>query len=340
MAPSTQIAAVINETGNVDVKKVAVPKAGDKEVLVNVVAAALNPADWKIMNGLGKTGSVPGHDFAGVIAELGPAAESTGLKVGDRVTSYVPWARGLSGSFAEYVAATAELCIPLPDSWTFEQGAQVGVGMYTAFQALYESINLPEAFSEGTPTSIPLLVYGASSAVGIYAVQIAKATGFKVFAVCSPKNFDLVKSLGAEATFDYKDSAVSQKIKDASGGKIQYAFDAISEHGSAKIIAGALSSEGGKIATLGVYNETDKAALGPHVTHQFSNAYALFSDSHSPKYSKIAKRLLAEGKVKPSPVRVWENGLAGINEAKQYMIDGKVSGEKLVFRISDTPSVV
>ncbi|VDB91961.1 unnamed protein product [Peniophora sp. CBMAI 1063] len=334
MVSATHTAAVINEAGNVDIKKVDIPKAGENEVLVNVVTAALNPADWKITKGLGKTGSVPGHDFAGVIKELGPATGSTGLKVGDRVTSYIPWARGISGSFAEHVAASADHCIPLPDTWTFEQGAGVGVGMYTAFQAIFESLNLPAPFSEGTPTPTPLLVYGASSAVGLYAVQIAKAAGFRVFAVCSPKNFELVKSLGAEAAFDYKEPGVGAKIKEASGGMIQHAVDTIAAPGSGKLFVDALSSEGGKIGTLGFYTDEDKAILdGSKVAHQFSNAYAVFSESNGPKYSKLAARLLAEGKVKPTPIKVWENGLEGVNDAMQYMIDGKVSAEKIVFRV-------
>ena len=90
-----------------------------------------------------------------------------------------------------------------------------------------------------------------------------------------------MKSLGADATFDYRDPEVSTKIKEASGGKIQYAVDAISEHDSAKIVVGALSSEGGKIATVLPYNEAANAALGSKVTQGFSAAYDLIVDVRS-----------------------------------------------------------
>ena len=107
--------------------------------------------------------------------------------VGTRVAAFVAGggyesSRPLNGSFAQYTIAAAHFCIPLPESWSFEQGAQIGVIIYTAFQTLYQSLNLPPPYSAGTPTSIPLLVYGASSAVGLYVIQIAKATGFQVFA--------------------------------------------------------------------------------------------------------------------------------------------------------------
>ena len=143
---------------------------------------------------------------------------------------------------------------------------------------MYQSLGLPTPYEEPSK-DLPLLVYGASSAVGLYVLQIAKASGWKVFAVCSPKNFDLVKSLGADATFDYRDPQVSSKIRDASEGKIQLAVDAISEHASAKIIVGALSSEGGKIATVLPYSEDAKAALGPKVTQELSVAYDLIIDA-------------------------------------------------------------
>lgn len=202
--------------------------------------------------------------------------------MGDRVAAFAAGngansKRPVNGAFAEYVVATAHFCIPLPSSWTFEQGAQIGVIIYTAFQTLYQSLGFPTPY-EDTSEDLPLLVYGASSAVGLCVVQIAKASGWKVFAVCSPKNFDLVKGLGAEATFDYRDPEVSSKIKSASEGKIQYVVDAISEHDSAKIVVGALSSEGGKIATVLPYSEDAKAALGPNVTQELSVAYDLIVD--------------------------------------------------------------
>lgn len=175
--------------------------------------------------------------------------------------------------------ANVHFVVPLPDSWTFEQGAQITFTTYTACQMLFESLCLPTPPStDPAAATTTLLVYGASSAVGLRAIQIAKAIGYQVFAVCSPKNHNLVKSIGADATFDYKEPDVGSKIKTASGGKIQLALDPITGNGSGKIIAQALSSEGGKIATLFFYGDEDKAALGSNVTANFSASFDLFFD--------------------------------------------------------------
>lgn len=289
--------------------------------------------------------------------------------------------RSPNGAYAEYVAAKAHFLISLPESWTFEQAAQLGIAIYTTFQTLYESHDLPTP-GAAVSESIPLLVYGASSAVGLYVLQVAKAAGLKTYALCSPKNFDLVKSYGADEVYDYRDADASKKIKAASGGKIQAAVDTISEHGSVNIIVPALSSEGGKIATILWYSDADKAVLGSKYEATLSLAYDLLVDvsrriyeltiwyanvhwqrpnapsrlGDAPKYAKLATQLLASGKVKPTPIRIWEKGLLGINEAFQYMIDGKVgsgnlpihacshrpeqvSGEKIIFRIADTPGL-
>ncbi|KZV68026.1 GroES-like protein [Peniophora sp. CONT] len=346
MAPSTHTAAVINEKAEVEVKKIAVPRVGEGEVLVKVVAAALNPTDWKTAQWKTKAGAVSGCDFAGVVEELGPGAEAADVKVGDRVAAYVTGGRTPNGAYAEYVVAKANFLIRLPESWTFEQGAQLGIAFCTASQTLYESQDLPTPLAVMSE-NIPLLVYGASSAVGLYVVQIAKAAGLKIFALCSPKNFELVKSYGADEVFDYRDNEVGEKIKAASDGEIQAAVDAISEHGSVKIIVSALSSDGGKISNILPYGEDAEKVLGSRYTATFSHACDLIVDrpdapsrqDDAPKYAKLATQLLKSGKVKPTPIRVWEKGLEGVNEAWQYMIDGKISGEKIIFRIADTPSL-
>ncbi|KZV68035.1 GroES-like protein [Peniophora sp. CONT] len=342
MAPSTHAAAVVTEKGDIELRTLAIPKPDDGEVLVKVIATALNPADWKSAKLWTKPGVVAGNDFAGVVDELGPgAAKATGLKVGDRVATFAT-----GGAYAEYVVAKAHFCIALPETWTFEQGAQLGIAIYTTFQTLYQSHDLPTPLAP-TSESIPLLVYGASSAVGLYVVQVAKAAGLKVYALCSPKNFELVKSFGADEVYDYRDKEASNKIKAASGGKIQAVVDTIGEYGSVQIIVPAMSSEGGKIATIWPYSKEDKVVLGSRYKEEHSLAYDLIVDrpdapSHlgdAAKYAKLATQLLASGILKPIPIRIWDNGLEGINAAMQYMMDGKVSGEKIVFRITDTPGL-
>lgn len=78
----------------------------------------------------------------------------------------------------------------------------------------------------------PILVYGASTNTGLWAVQYAKLSGLRVLATCSEKNFEAVKALGADELFDYKDEKCGEKIKGATGGKLMYAFDCVSEGNS------------------------------------------------------------------------------------------------------------
>ncbi|VDB90621.1 unnamed protein product [Peniophora sp. CBMAI 1063] len=345
MAPSTHTAVVVAEQKTVEVKKVAIPTPGEGEVLVKVVAAALNPTDWKHVKSdvLTKPGAVSGCDFAGVVEKLGPSAK--GVKVGDRVAGFVHGGTTSNGSYAEYVAAKADILIHLPESWTFEQGAQLPIAIYTTFQALYQSQSLPTPLAP-TSDGTPLLVYGASSAVGLYILQVAKAAGLKTYALCSSKNFDLVRSFGAVEAYDYHDPEVSTKIKAASGGRIRSAVDAISSTDSLKIIVSALSSEGGKIAII-PFKEVNKAGLGSKYVAVHSLAYDLIHDrkdapsrlGDAAGYAKLATQLLVSGKVKPTPIRVWEKGLEGVGDAMDYMEAGKVSGEKIIFRIADTPGL-
>ncbi|KAJ6629375.1 dehydrogenase [Mycena sp. CBHHK59/15] len=344
MAPAKHLAAVIVEGGNVEVKEVDVPKVGENEVLVKVVAAALNPTDWKTAKNSTKPGVVSGCDFAGIVEQLGPGAAVAGRTVGERVSTMVPGGRTANGAYAQYVVALAGACMSIPESWTLEQAAQLPIGVYTACQCLYQSLALPHP---PAATTAPLLIYGASSAVGLYTIQLAKLSGMTVYAVCSPKNFALVTSFGADATFDYRDPAVSEKIHAASGGAIRYAVDTISELGSAAIVGAAMSTEGGKIACILSYKDEDKAVLPANVEPIFSLAYDLISDrpnapsrlALAPVYAKLVTELLGAGKLVPTPIMVMPNGLASVNDGFAYMMEGKVSGQKIIYRIADTPGL-
>ena len=123
-----------------------------------------------------------------------------------------------------------------------------------------------------------MLVYGASSAVGLYVLQLAKASGVKTYALCSQKNFDLTKSFGADQVFNYHEDMAGDRIRFASGGKIQIAVDTIGEHGSVNIVVSAMSPEGGRIATIWPYSEVDRVVLGSKYVDVHSLAYDLVVD--------------------------------------------------------------
>jgi NADPH:quinone reductase-like Zn-dependent oxidoreductase len=174
-----------------------VPAAG--EVLLRVRAAAVNPLDWhyltgtpylmRLESGLGRPNSDRlGVDFAGTVAEVG--AGVTRFEPGDEVLGS-KW-----GAFAEYVVVREDRAlVPKPGNMSFEQAAAVPVAAVTALQGLRDKGRLQAGQS--------VLVNGASGGVGTFAVQIAKAYGAEVTGVCSTRNVELVRSLGADHVIDY-----------------------------------------------------------------------------------------------------------------------------------------
>jgi NADPH:quinone reductase-like Zn-dependent oxidoreductase len=177
------------------------PDAGLGHVLVRVRAASVNAADWHVMRGDPKLARlqlglrrpkapVRGRDFAGEVAKVGTGVSH--VLPGDEVYGET----GMTdGAFAEYVRAPAGQVAPKPDGLTFEEAAALPLAGCTALQALRDVARVQPGQR--------LLVNGASGGVGTFAVQIGKALGTHVTAVCSTRNLDLMRSLGADAVVDY-----------------------------------------------------------------------------------------------------------------------------------------
>jgi NADPH:quinone reductase-like Zn-dependent oxidoreductase len=204
-------AIVINTYGNEDVLNyidVARPEPKADEILVKVHAAAVNPADWKIRNGLGemfglKLPLILGGEIAGTIEEVG--VEVKNFKQGDAVYG-ITASGGLSGGYAEYALAKADALAPKPESITFEETAAIAVAALTAWQAMFDVAHL----SSGQKISI----VGASGGVGSMAVQLAKAKGAFVIGTASGRNEQYVRELGADEFVDYTKQNFEEVVKD------------------------------------------------------------------------------------------------------------------------------
>jgi NADPH:quinone reductase-like Zn-dependent oxidoreductase len=174
-------------------EEIAAPVAGDGEVLVKVHAASVNPIDWQIRQGLVKLFIRPrfpailGCDLAGEVV--------AGKGVGDQVFAMMPhdW-----GAQAELVALPEELVVKKPANLSMIEAAGVGACAVTALQSLRDHA--------GVTSGMEVLINGASGGVGMAGVQLAKALGARVTAVCSAASFELVKGLGADRLVDYKTS--------------------------------------------------------------------------------------------------------------------------------------
>jgi NADPH:quinone reductase-like Zn-dependent oxidoreductase len=181
-----------------ELQDIAMPVIRDDEVLVRVHAASVHVGDWILVRGVPyvarmATGPatprnhVPGTDIAGTVEAIGNHV--TQLHPGDEVFG---WCKG---AFAEYACAEEDHLLPKPANLTFEQAAAVGVAASTALQLLRDQAKVEPGQK--------VLINGASGGLGTFAVQIAKAFGAEVTGVCSTKNVDLVRSIGADHVIDY-----------------------------------------------------------------------------------------------------------------------------------------
>ena len=188
-------------------EKVEKPSLKDDQVMIKVLANSANPADWHIIRGkpffarftfglFKPKDKIPGADFAGIVAETGKGV--TRFKVGDKV-----FGESLSGGvFAEYACVNETICAKMPEGTTFSEMACVPIAGLTALQALITHGQLKRGET--------VLINVASGGVGHFAVQIAKAYGAKVTAVCSAKNEEFVRSLGADKVIPYDKENIHQ----------------------------------------------------------------------------------------------------------------------------------
>lgn len=149
----------------------------------------------------------------------------------------------------------------------------------TACQCLWDSLpGLPTPLSPSTSsTPEAILVWGGASSVGNYVIQFAKLSGLRVITTASPKNFDLLKSFGADEVYDYRDPEVSKKIRESTGNKLTKAVDCVSEKGTVGFISEALSeSEGGTIAViLGNESPRENVKVVPSLAYDLSGKVSL-----------------------------------------------------------------
>lgn len=327
----------------------AIPTLRDDYILVKNVSVGLNPTDWKHVAFLAPPGVLVGCDYAGVVEAVGKDVKKP-FKKGDRICGFVHGGNAVQpedGAFAEYIVAKGDLQMKIPDNLSFQEAATLGVGIVTVGQGLYQSLKLALP-TEPIKDNTPILIYGGSTATGTLAIQFAKLSGYKVLTTCSPHNFDLVTSLGADAVFDYKDPESAAEIRKATGNNLKLVFDCIALESSAKFCEAAISTEGGEYSSL-LNVKVDRENVNSRFTLGYTAAGEAFKfgdipfpakpedKAYAEMFVSIAESLLAQEKVKVHRPRVGKDGLKGVLEGLQLLKEDKVSGEKLVYNISETP---
>src|SRR6266513_351869 len=205
-AQTAMKAIVIHSSGGPEVLKyedAPRPQPKDDEVLIRVMAAAVNPVDVFIREGRSNQFPlIPGMDVAGVVEQVGNKV--TKFKRGDAIYAYLSFDE--QGGYAEFAVAKQDHAALKPKSIDFEQAAAVPLAATTAWQALIEKAGLTAGQT--------VLIHGGSGGVGTFAVQIAKARGAKVIATASTANQDLLKQLGVDQPIDYTTTKFEDVVKD------------------------------------------------------------------------------------------------------------------------------
>ncbi|EED23788.1 zinc binding dehydrogenase, putative [Talaromyces stipitatus ATCC 10500] len=337
-----------------------IPKPGANEVLIKVIATDSNPKDWKAFrNHEEGRGINQGDDISGIVESVGSSVWE--FAPGDRVAAFHRMFQP-HGSYAQYAIAPASTTFRLPANTSFEAGATLPLASMTAALALYQNLSLPLPWNPAK-TETPILIYGGASAVGAYALKFAKFSGLSPIITVAGNGIDFVKSLNAaDHIIDYRNGNVVEAIQAAlEGRKLHHAFDAVSYNRSYENIVAVLqASRGGQIDM--VDPPSDDSAIpnrdswnwpeGIKFTRTFvSSAYGTphkyrdetqAAEDHEFAYVfyRYISRLLAEEKLKPHPFEVLPKGLESVAEGIQLLYDRKVSAQKLVYRIADTPNLV
>lgn len=327
IAPANPIKAIVHcdyGVNNLKLDQIEKPTPADDQLLVRVHAASLNPYDWHFVEGtpyviraLAGTGLRKpkdmrlGVDFAGTVEAVGKNV--TEYKPGDEVFG------GRDGAFAEYVCPRASRAVALkPPSVSFEQAASVNIAGITALQALRDKGKVQAGQK--------VLINGASGGVGTFAVQIAKSLGADVTGVCSTRNVDLVKSLGADHVIDYtkqdftKGTERYDAMLDNVGNRsLSECRSILTPQGKYVLIGGGGASDQGFLGGL-------SKALWAVVFSKFVNQQMgmMMADANHNDLTILADMMQA-GKLKPVIDRTYK--LADAAEAIRYLEQGHARGK-------------
>ena len=316
-------AIILDGYGSPDVlhlKEVEKPVPVEDRVLVKVHAASANPLDWHHMRGtpflvrMGGGVFKPkdrrlGADVAGVVEALGSSA--TQFKVGDEVFGIC------TGGFAEYTATREKNQFQKPANTSFEQAAAVPVAATTALQGLRDYGHIQAGQK--------VLVNGASGGVGTFAVQIAKSYGAEVTGVCSTRNLDLVRSIGADNVVDYTKEDFTN-----SGQLYDLIYDAVGNH-SVSDYKRALKPQGACVVAgfSGLSRLFQHAVLGPARSKSGGKRVGLMGIAKVNQSDlNFLKGLIEAGKVVPVIDRRYP--LSDTAEAIRYIEQGHARGKVIV----------
>jgi len=328
-APTNPMKAIVYcdyGLSNLKLEDIEKPAPADDQLLVRVRAASVNPLDWhfvegtpKIMRAMGVGLRKPkdtrlGVDFAGTIEAVGKNV--TQFKPGDDVFG------GRDGAFAQYVCVRETRAVALkPASITFEQAAAVPIAGITALQGLRDKGKVQPGQK--------VLINGASGGVGTFAVQIAKSFGADVTGVCSTRNVDMVRSLGADRVIDYTKEDFTKSgerydviLDNVANRSLSECRRVLTSKGKYVLIGGGGANEQGLIGPFArIINTTVQS---PFVSQQIGMMMAELNHNDL----AILGDMMQSAKVKPVIDRTYK--LSDLPEAIRYLEEGHARGKVVI----------
>ena len=309
-------AVVINNFGSPEVlqiKDINLPIIKNNEVLIQVKASSINPVDWKHRKGNHKLikGSkfpiVLGYDAAGIVEEIG--SKVTKFKKGDIV--YARLSRNYGGAYAEFTATSEDTVALMPESLSFEEAAAIPLAAVTALQGLRDKGNIKKGDN--------VLIIGAASGVGHFAVQIAKFYEAKVTAICSLRHENMMNDLKPDKLIDYTKTDILQLTE-----KFDIIFDVVGKH-SFKTLHHLLKPGGTYITTL-----PRPKVLVHKILSLFTQAKKTKTFLMKSKGSDLEflNELVEQNKFKVFIDKVFP--MQEISKAHEYSETGKVAGKIVI----------
>ena len=328
-APTNPMKAIVHcdyGVANLKLEEIEKPTPADDQILVRVRAASVNPYDWHFVEGTPKIIRLMGIgvrkpkeirlgvDFAGTVETVGKNV--TQFKPGDEVFG------GREGAFAEYVCRRAVGSVASkPASITFEQAASLNIAGITALQAVRDRGKIQSGQK--------VLINGASGGVGTFAVQIAKSFGADVTGVCSTRNVDLVRSLGADHVIDYTKEDFTKSAE-----RYDVILDNVPNHSLSEVRR--VLTPKGKYVLIGGGGANEQGFIGPFARIIKTKVQSLFAsqemgmmmaDSNQKDLSLLAE-MVESGKMKPVIDRTYK--LAEVPEAIGYLEQGHARGKVVI----------
>lgn len=334
-------AAVVPEgKARISIVELETPKPQANQILIKNRAIATNPVDWKIQEHDFFVKSYPvvlGSDISGTVEAVGEGV--THFQKGDRVTAFASTllsGDNRQGAFQEYSIAAAGNAAKIPEDISFEEGSILPMAIATAGAGIFFDLGIPKPSAQKEKGGF--LVWGAASSVGTGAVQIAASLGYTIYATASPQHHDYLKSLGAKASFNYKDSKVVENIISAAksdGNEIKLVYDAISESGSVEQSIKVLQGFGGGKLALTLAAKDDVAKPDGIAISQ-TLAFKIVNDPEGFgkwQFNEWLEDALIKKTYVPSPaIEKVDGGLEGVQKALDLHKAG-LSGKKLVLSL-------